>query len=336
MPKARIISIGDLHLADKPPGSRVGNYRDQVLGKIEKSRHLAVARQVAAVLLTGDVFHLKTPTRNSHSLVRSLIEILQEFPCPVFVAPGNHDLSNDRLDSLPRQPLGVVLESGALTLLTPEGHDVVLEDDEGNPIKIRLAATSYNERDPLPECHKVKKGDNDYLITVGHFYSSPQGGHYFGHTCLSYREMSKTETDLWVMGHFHNDQGIQMVRDTYFINLGALSRGSLDEDNITRQVKIGYVELSKPGVKVIPSLKSVRIPMLSAMDVFDLEKHEEIKEEKKRMDSFVQELESEFSRVSSEEGEEGDTGPVELLQKMSLDIELQEEVMRRIREAEAS
>jgi DNA repair exonuclease SbcCD nuclease subunit len=46
------------------------------------------------------VFHIKTPTRNSHALVQRTGEVLTSAGLPVLIVPGNHDLSNDRLDSL--------------------------------------------------------------------------------------------------------------------------------------------------------------------------------------------------------------------------------------------
>lgn len=354
----RILTIGDIHLSDHAPGARRDNYRAAVMGKLRKLiLEAALKLRVALILLTGDIFHLKSASRNSHGLVRELIEILRAAPCPVFAAPGNHDMKNDSPASIPSQPLGVVFESGALRELTPNGFlfhvvggqtlttsgeldsQVWMEEGRGKRFSgerfVKVCATAYNEVDPLSECRKITRTHEDlpgkevdHLVTVGHFYATPEGGPFFKHTCASYGELAQTPTDIFVLGHFHIDQGIQRVGEKVFINLGSLTRGSLDEDNIHRKVKVGLIDLSDPQ----PKFKELIVPVEPAEVVFDLQKYEEIKEERKEMEDFVDHLEVEFSRVvGSEEG----GGPMELLAKMTIPQEVREDVQRRIQEAEA-
>lgn len=350
MTTTKFLTVGDVHIADKPPGARVDDYLQTVLGKLEMVRLAAEKLSTAAVLFTGDIFHLDKAVRNSHNLVRSLIDKLREFPCPCLCAPGNHDLKNDRLDSLPKQPLGVLFSSGAMRQLTPEGcwgrvyggaqENVYWESKSLDPsgkdqvqYVVKVAATEYNENDPFPKCQAVKRDDADFLITVGHFYSSLEGGDYYGKPCISYRDMSATETDLWVMGHFHNDRGIQLVNGKYFVGLGSLTRGVLDSDSLTRNVKIGLIELQKEGDQVQPTLKAIRLPVAPPEEIFDLVRHEEIKAERKAMDSFVQDLQENFDQAQEISLDE--LGPMQLVEVLHLEPPVRTELERRIREAEA-
>lgn len=327
--KIVFLAVGDLHLADNPPGSRVDPYRETTLGKVVMVSEIAQKLNAVGVLFTGDIFHLDRASRNSHNLVRSLIEVLNRFTCPCFCAPGNHDLKNDRLDSLPHQPLGVVFESGVMKQLTPEGF--LLASPPPEEFTVRVAATSYDEVAPLARCWEVKKGGADYLLTVGHFYATMKGGGYYGKACPSYSEMAPTPTDLFVLGHFHDDRGIQRVGDKFFVGPGSLTRGILDSDSLTRAVKIVVIELTRENGVVSPSFKAVRLPVAPANEVFDLVKHAQIREEKKRMDAFVQNLHEQFSQG---EYDFEDLDPLVLMKKMSLEDRVLREIQRRIAEAE--
>src|SRR4051812_49721810 len=72
----------------------------------------------AAIILAGDVFHHKAPSRTSHGTVMRFIDWARDALVQVYVVPGNHDMQNDRVASLHEsQPLGVVCASGVVDLL---------------------------------------------------------------------------------------------------------------------------------------------------------------------------------------------------------------------------
>lgn len=318
--EANLITVGDIHAADRAPGSRRDDYRAAVRSKLENIREEASIHKADAVLLTGDVFHRKEPVKNSHGLVRELIETFRSFPCPVYAAPGNHDMTNDRLDSIPKQPLGVLFQSGAVTQLDPEGHILTKGD-----LKVKIAATSYNEIDPLPECHKVKLGSADVLVTVGHFYATPKGGPFFNHVAVSYDQLAGTETHIWVLGHFHMDQGVERIEDTWFINIGSLTRGALDEDNLTRQIKVGHIQIHKPGPAATWSAREIPLRMAPADDIFDLKKHREKQAEKAAVEAFVHSLGAEFSQLSDTAAD-----PKSILESLYIPDRIRRETLRRI------
>lgn len=346
MSKLTFLTVGDVHIADHPPGARIDNYKEATLEKLRMVAQAANKVEADAVLFTGDIFHLKAPSRNSHSMVRALMDVLRSMGVPCYCAPGNHDLRNDRLDSLPHQPLGVLFKSGAMIQLNPEGflYEVPAKDmrarvvDKRDPYStsfyVKVACTNYNEKDPVPECHAVKKDGADFLVTVGHFFAGPVGGDYWGNYRAGYPELSETETDIYVLGHFHHDQGIQEVNETHFVNLGSLTRGALDDDNLTRDIKIGLIKMEwhEKERHFERNLSSIRLPVKPPEEIFDLVKHEEIKKEREVMNSFVVELNEEFSRVMAAGGEE--MGAMELLSAMELPQNVESELLRRIREAE--
>lgn len=270
-----ILGIGDVHLADTTPASRMDDYCDSVFEDLSLARQKALDEEADAVVVTGDIFDKKVPTKNSHALVSRAISMFSSFPCPVYSIVGNHDITNNRMDSLSKQPLNVLFESGALKRLTRvsiKGVDVVGID--------------FNEENTYETlCPKKKNGKP--LIAVCHVLASPHGGDMYGETIFSYKQLAEqSDVDVYKFGHFHNDQGIEKYKGKWFVNLGALSRGSLSEEEITRQVKISKIVWD--GEKI--ECSEIPLPVKLASEIFNIEKKEEIDKQKQEIKNFVSTL----------------------------------------------
>jgi len=119
----KAITFTDIHLADKNPASRIDNYMESILNKLEQAKDICTIKNVDVALCGGDIFHIKTPTKNSHYLVSRTIDVFKSFPCPVYSVYGNHDLRQDNISTLPRQPYYTLVKSGALNYLHDELFD---------------------------------------------------------------------------------------------------------------------------------------------------------------------------------------------------------------------
>jgi hypothetical protein len=89
-------------------------------------------------------------------------------------------------------------------------------------------------------------------------------------------------------GHWHKDQGIVELGGKQFVNQGALSRGALVNENLTRTPKTALIEATPSGL-VITSIPLVVAP---ADEVFDLERKERHEQERRNIDDFVQRLQT--------------------------------------------
>src|SRR5690606_16770357 len=107
------ICVGDIHLSDRPPASCTESYTDDILEMLSFVAKVEKALKVDAVVWAGDIFHHKQPSRTSHATVLKLAKVAQEYN-NLWVVTGNHDIQSDRLDSLEKQPLGVLYEAGVL------------------------------------------------------------------------------------------------------------------------------------------------------------------------------------------------------------------------------
>jgi DNA repair exonuclease SbcCD nuclease subunit len=273
----KFLTFTDVHLADKGPLSRVDDYREAILNKLEQTRDIAIERKVDLALCAGDLFHLKTPSKNSHYLVSRTIEIFKSFPCPVYSIYGNHDIYQDNKKSLPKQPFYVCLKAKAFNYL-----DEVFFDN-GN---IRIFGMDYLENPDYPDFSRENKGEK-IQVCVAHVNASSKFDDLFGERVYKYQELANTSPDIFLFGHYHPDQGIEIHNNKHFINVGSLSRGSLKKDELTRIPNLGYVEISDSY-----EIKTEKIPLnvLPADKIFDLDKKRKEDEEQKEIENFISEM----------------------------------------------
>ena len=199
------------------------------------------------VVWAGDVFHHKAPKRTDHGLVQDLIKVVQAYPCPVWIVPGNHDIQHDRLDSIGvTQPLGVLYQAGARRL---EGwaEDYPLYGvpwlQDWSEQNIEAALEGWRTRAFAPTL----------LVTHAPIYPPGKEPPY---ECTPAKWWAVSAPDMPVQGlfygHVHEPHGTYRVGDLTFCNNGALSRGSLDEYNLHRQVGCTLWDDETGGFEFVP------------------------------------------------------------------------------------
>ena len=274
----------DVHIADHPPASWKGDYLEEILDDLLQIGQLA--QGATAVLDGGDFFHVKAATRNSHSLVARVALLHAGYPCPVYAIEGNHDLMHNNLESINKQPLGVLFATGVFRHL----RDEVFEEGD---LRVRIVGLPYvPERKPEDFTSIRKMPGDTHLIIVAHVLASlePSSGldEMFGEPVLRYRDLV-ADASVIAFGHWHKDQGIQKVDDTFFVNQGSVSRGALVQENLTRVPKVAVIEITSVGVTVTEQLLEVA----PASEIFDLEKKERQDSERDDIEQFVVRLKEE-------------------------------------------
>lgn len=295
----------DVHLSDKTPTNRKDKWSETVLRKLERIGELAKEHEITAVLDGGDFFDIKSPSRNSHALVRRVIETHRSYPCPTYACVGNHDCVYGDYTYLPQQPLGVLFASGCFERLYDE-HEVTFEGEVEDvlgithSLKVRIVGVPYHGTSyDMKRLSSIKKGDEDVLICVAHLLASAKGGTMFeGEDIVSYQELKKFAPDVFCFGHWHHDQGITRVGGKTIINVGSLTRGSLSQDNLDRipcAVLIGVAE----GGEVYTERLDLGIE--SADDVFHIDRRIKQEMKSKTMEDFISQVQYQLSKGDNKE-----------------------------------
>jgi len=280
----------DVHVSDKSPVSWKGDYNAEIFESLRQIGDLAREHQVTAVLDGGDYFHVKTPSRNSHGLIIATGLVHKEYPCPVYSIEGNHDLTGNNLATVDTQPLGVLYVSGIFKHLQEE----VFESDG---LRVRVVGVPYSLSRDLDQIQAIrKKPGDDFLIAIVHALASENPPahveEFFGEAVFRYQHLVYDQgPDLFAFGHWHRDQGVVQIEDRFFVNQGAVSRGSLTKENTERIPKVSLIQITKEdgiSVRVLP------LKVAPAEEVYDFERKERQEKESSIIEQFVSQLESDL------------------------------------------
>jgi Icc-related predicted phosphoesterase len=243
------------------------------------------------VLDGGDYFHVKAASRNPHALVSHTAAAHRKYPCPVWAILGNHDVTWNNLDTVDKQPIGVLFASHVFNRL----EDTTFYSAGG--VQVRVVGVSYNPALELADLLAIQKRPGDqYLVVVAHALATENTpGHmdeFLGEKILRYNDLvTPGGPDAWCFGHWHKDQGAVQVGGKWFVNQGAVSRGSLNADNLGRTPKVAVLRADSQGLRV----ELLPLKVAAAGEVFDFERKERVEQEARDIDQFVERLRSDAS-----------------------------------------
>lgn len=266
MPRLAFIFRTDVHVSEQSPESWKGDYPAEIWSDLEQIGELARKHSACAVLDGGDFFHVKAPTQNSHRLVAKVASLHQAYPCPVYCVEGNHDIKHNNLETLADQPLGVLYSARVFEHL----RDQTFKDGD---LEVRVVGVPYSPFRTVEDLQAIRKRGNETLIAIVHALAGqdPPSSveEFFGEPVFRYEQLVVDGgPDVFCFGHWHQDQGIVRVKDCWFINQGAVSRGALSKENLTRTPKVALIEVLPEGLSITP------FPLLVAPpnEVFDMER----------------------------------------------------------------
>lgn len=224
-----ILLVGDIHLSDTPPSSRNDDYNDELFDLLQQTVTTAEDHPVNAVVWAGDVFHHKRPIRTSHRTLQRLCDIVNDYPVPLYIVPGNHDMHGNRFDSIfETQPLGVLFKAGA-NLLHGWSENLPIYGvpwlAEFTDMNVKQALEGYAVSEPA--------------LVVAHAPLYPPGKElpYEFYPAASWASAMGWRGSCYY-GHVHEPHGTYVVAGVTFANAGSLSRGSLHEYNLERSINV--------------------------------------------------------------------------------------------------
>jgi len=324
MTEFTFITINDIHISDNGPRSRLDDFKSTVLGKLAQVRAACSKLNADALLIAGDLYNLKNPSKNSHRLNQELIKEFKQFSCPIYMVEGNHDLWANKVESLTEQPLGVLFADKTLIQLREE---IISKNEK----KISLVGIPYTENIDLSAIKLPEKGDCVSQICVMHIYAGLTTGMLFKERLYGYDELEKLNADIYVLGHYHVDQGIYNNNGKHFLNIGSLTRGVLSEENIDHHPQMGYIRIEiDDNNKISYNIRTIKLKIKPASEIFDLSKREEEQQESLEIQHFVEKLASEAVKSSNPSDSIDD-----IINKMDIAKIVKEKAMRFIQKAAA-
>jgi Icc-related predicted phosphoesterase len=297
----QVLLVGDIHVMDKAPVNATESYTDDIIEMLRWTVNYAHAESIPLVVWAGDVFHHKQPSRTSHALVLKMLEVVrrhEELGIELRIVVGNHDISNDVLESVPeKQPLGVLLAAGAREL---DGWHETLPVF-GVPWQQRW----LHEGTPYAAFEGWREDHNSWLphaLAVTHAPIYPQtleGGVKFdlvptaGEHGIS---AAMGNQGYLYYGHIHEDHGVFEVEGVTYANMGALSRGSLHEYNLERRIQCA---VWSDGEQEPAGFTAVEIPHKPASEAFKIEQAAEAKSDRLSLDEFLSDVGTRTLDISS-------------------------------------
>jgi DNA repair exonuclease SbcCD nuclease subunit len=288
--------MNDVHLTNdnSHPSSCTPTYTPDLFDLLRQAADLAVVYECEAIIQLGDFFHIKTPGRNSHELVQRAMRWARDCAVPVFIVPGNHDLLNDRLESLDvGQPLGVLYDAGVA--IRAEGY-LGAPDSYGNGTRMYPifgigwqqywdAQEDIADRAVSKALEGFEPSDTPQLIvTHAPFFppgANPAYEHYSTEKFARMVNPSGKSNVQVIYGHIHDHHGEYVVNGVRFANYGALSRGSLTESNLTREVGVTLWNSVSGKFQFIP------LQAKPAEQVFRVKEISQVKTTQLKLDEFL-------------------------------------------------
>lgn len=208
-----IMFIGDLHLKCNSPVSRKDNFPLAILNKLQYLANVASTYKCDTFMLLGDVFDSPITSLPYLAEVINTFKCIKEKGITVYTIVGNHDIKNNRMDSLPSTALGILISTGYVKL----AHK---ELTIGNTV---LKCYNYTE-------NVEPKSSDKYEVCVAHLYYEFN----LAHDSLQSSDVEMLGYDAMVLGHLHNPCDTITVHGTKLYRPGSLSRNTSEPYNKLR------------------------------------------------------------------------------------------------------
>lgn len=212
-----IIFVGDLHLKGSSPISRVDDYPTVILNKLESLINTAKSFNCDKIMLLGDVFDSHITTLPYLAKVINTFRKISDAGIDVYTIVGNHDIKNNRMDSLDSSALGILISTGYLKLAP---RNLTIDDTSFNCFHYPEELTNNNE--------------SRYSVCVAHRY------YEFGLSwdSLTSEDLKSLNYDAMILGHYHVPCDTLSIEDTLLYRPGSLSRSTSEPYNKLRTPRV--------------------------------------------------------------------------------------------------
>jgi len=264
----KFLYCADLHGKLKNPISRLDNYSESWLLKIDEIIRLSIDNKCSFVIVNGDVFD---SPYISNVLIDEFMDRIERKKISWRIVAGNHDLIGHNWAVSKSSALAHIYRRSSMIdrLITIETEDYFIQGVE----------YCHGVEENIKENQLITTSKAKFKICIPHALLTK--GKFFENTSYIQLKDIKTNFDLILCGHLHTEFD-ETINKTRFINLSSIGRTAITEQHMP-QVAIINTE-TKDIVKI--KLKSAK----KADEIFDLSKYEELKANKKDIKEFINSL----------------------------------------------
>ncbi|MDP8268295.1 MAG: metallophosphoesterase [Candidatus Tenebribacter davisii] len=253
----KFIGAADIHITDRCPTNRKGDYFGQIMNKFEFILKTAMKTDSKVIVVAGDFFN---SAKVKYEVTNRVLSLVQKYnDVRILAVPGQHDL-HYHTGGLKNTPLGILETAKAVEILKPDS----ITEING----VTFMGCGWNEK-PSVEADVLLM---HLMITKKGELWSGQTNYSTAHAILRKYPWAK----CILSGDNHAPHVLRLQNKKLQINCGAVPRSTKSQ--------IGF----QPRVHLIDSddwtSKSIKIPCLPAEDVFDFNKIAvtELKDEAKK------------------------------------------------------
>jgi len=277
----KFLFVTDTHIRGTNPQNRKDDFISTLHNKIKEVLDIATENKVDVILHGGDIFDRPDV---SPSLARKFVLLLKNYTFPIYSVAGNHDIFGQNPNTLNRTMLGLFDSMEIIKLVNP-GEKIVFQD---GILKIQLTGQHYFygiDREKKEESYIIKKEKGiDYAIHMVHgmLLEKP---FFEGMSYTLIEEITDTQADITLSGHYHSGYDTKCINGKYFINPGSLVRINNSLSELSRHPKVVIIDINECGI----NLKEIEIK--SAMPgekIFDRSKIEAMAFRERKLAEFIQ------------------------------------------------
>ena len=224
----RGVFITDCHLTKQPPSSRIDDYLQTILDKIDWVCKFC-KEENALLFIGGDIF--KSPIMSA-GVAYKFLQVLENNDIVAYVITGNHDVRFYSQDMVQESLLGLVYKTGQVVCL----DNKVVELDGVTVGSIWFADGGIPKSD-------VVLSHRTYFNKKDRLYQDPE-------------VFAGSDVKLVLAGHDHDNFPELMIGKTRLVRPGAIARCSAHKENIERPIVLAYFEVTfEDGVRFVKYIK---------------------------------------------------------------------------------
>ena len=240
----KIAFIGDAHLSSKSPSSRVDDYANTTLLKLDKLLELCKKNNLSYLVFLGDMFNTPTDTLLYVNRVMMKFKEFERNGIYVYSILGNHSVANMKHENRDKSSEGLLYTSKLVRelqyepFISPQGY------------KIGLYGYHYSQPLGLPS-----KGDLVNICVAHKGYNEPYEGSLTKANCLEFGY------DVYALGHFHQDYAIYKDSTYTVIRPGRFMRNTCDEYNYTNAINVDVLNFGGSIQRPLLQVERLKIPV---------------------------------------------------------------------------